>query len=237
MSFFNTEDELVGFDIELGEKMALDLKVRAEFVPIEWGALGDMLQRGEIDIMPGMWYRPFWFSTVRLSEPYYAGTVGLVVLDERRHDFDTLEKLGRSGPLKIGVPLDSTQLEASMRRYFFGLDVEFVVVEKWKPFFEGEHPDLDAFLLPAEHAAAWTLLHPQYTVVVPQPHPIKVPWAFGLAPQNEPLATVVNEWVIYARDTGLGRSAFDYWIRGQGAKTTEPRWSIMRNVLGWGTDP
>jgi hypothetical protein len=27
---------------------------------------------------------------------------------------------------------------------------------------------------PAEHASSWTLLHPQFTVVAPQPNPVKV---------------------------------------------------------------
>ena len=26
---------------------------------------------------------------------------------------------------------------------------------------------------------------------------------------------------------------FEHWIRGGGAKDTEPRWSIIRNVLHW----
>ena len=91
---------------------------------------------------------------------------------------------------------------------------------------------MDAFLLPAEHASGWTLLHPQYGVVVPQPDPVRVPSGFGMTRNPGELADVVNEWILFAGDSGLIRRAHDYWVLGQGARNTEPRWSILRNVLG-----
>jgi len=235
MSFFNADDELVGFDVEIAEQLADALKLRAEFVPIDWSELPRLLAAGEIDVMPGMWYRPFWFSSLRLSDPYFVTTVGLAVRDERRHEFDTVEKIRRAGPLKIGVPLDTTQISYSMQHYFGGSDTEFITVEFWKPFFEGQHPELDAFLMPAEHASAWTLLHPKYTVVVPQPNPVQLPEGFGVAIRADELARVINEWIVYASNAGIIDRTRAYWISGQGAKNTEPRWSIMRNVLGWGS--
>jgi Na+/H+-dicarboxylate symporter len=234
MSFFNKNDELVGFEVALAEQLAEALKVRAEFVPIQWPELPRMLRTGEIDVMPGMWYRPYWFDSVQLSDPYFVATIGLAVRDERRHDFDTLEKIRMLRGLRIGVPLDMTQIEYSLKHYFGGTDAEYITIGFWQPFFEGMHSEVDAFVMPAEHAAAWSLLHPEYTVVVPQPDPVKVPTAFGLAMESEDLARVINEWVIYAHNAGIVDSAFEYWIAGKGAKKTEPRWSIMRNVLGWG---
>ena len=234
MSFFNNRDELVGFDVALGEQLASALGLRAEFVPISWPDLPRLLETGIIDVMPGVWYRPYWFSSLQLSEPYFIGTIGLAVRDYRRHDFADLQRLRQMSGLRIGVPLDSTQIRTSMERYFGGTDTEFVVVEFWEPFFEGRHADVDGFLMPAENAAGWTLLYPHYSVVVPQPNPVRVPSAFGVAPDAEPLRQLVNEWVIFAENAGLIREAYDYWVLGKGAETTEPRWSIMRNVLGWG---
>ncbi len=234
MSFFNDSDELVGFDVELAEKLAEALEVKAEFVPVRWPDVPQLLAAGVIDIMPGMWYRPYWFSSLRLSQPYFTATMGLAVRDERRHDFTSAEQLRRSKGLRIGVPLDQSQIRTSMQYYFGDSDVEYIVLEFWQPFFEGRHPEIDAFLMPAEHASAWSLLYPQYTVVVPQPNPVQVPSAFGLARNTGELADVVNEWVLFAENAGIIRHSYDYWVLGQGAKTTEPRWSIMRNVLGWG---
>jgi Na+/H+-dicarboxylate symporter len=233
MSFFNADGELVGFDVELGETLADSLQLRAEFVPIQWSELPRLLAAGVIDVMPGVWYRPYWFSALRLTEPYFIATVGLAVRDERRHEFDTLEEIHRASGLRIGVPLDTTQIEYSMRRYFGGTDAEFETIEFWQPYFEGRHPEVDAFLMPAEHASGWTLLHPQYTVVVPQPDPVQVPSAFGVALNASELAAVVDEWVVYASNAGIVDRSYEYWVTGQGAEQPGPRWSILRDVLKW----
>jgi len=234
MSFFNADGELVGFEVELAEQLAVGLKLRAEFVPVRWPEMPRLLAEGVIDIMPGVWYRPYWFSSLALSEPYFTATVGLATRDERRHDFDTLDKIRQQRGLKIGVPLDTTQIAFSLEHYFGGTDAEFITVEFWTPYFEGKHPEVDAFLLPAEHASGWTLLHPEYTVVVPQPDPVRLPTAFAVALGSDDLLRVINEWVVYADNAGLISRAYDYWITGQGAKNKEPRWSILRNVLHYG---
>jgi ABC-type amino acid transport substrate-binding protein len=233
MSFFNVDDELVGFDVELAERMAGALGLRAEFVPVTWPELPRLLADGVIDVMPGMWYRPYWFSRLWLTEPYFTATIGLAVRDERRHDFDTLEELRRSRGLKIGVPLDTSQLQYVMQRYFDGSDTEFVTVEFWSAFFNGEHPELDAFLMPAEHATGWSLLHPEYTVVVPHPDPVGVPTAFGVPIGADDLARVIDEWIRSASSAGVIDRSFEFWVMGKGAQDPTPRWSIVRNVLGW----
>ena len=231
MSFFNADDELVGFDIELAEQLAHALKLRAEFVPIEWSELPQLLAEGTIDLMPGVWYRPFWFADLQLTDPYFTATIGLAVRDERRHDFETLEKIRKQKGLKIGVPLDRSQIEYSLQHYFGDTDAEFVAVEFWTPFFEGKHPEVDAFVMPAEHASAWTLLYPEFAVVVPQPDPVRIPTGFGMALGADDLERVVNEWILYADNVGMIQRSYDYWVTGQGAKSYEPRWSILRNVL------
>ncbi|MCG6926421.1 MAG: cation:dicarboxylase symporter family transporter, partial [Acidobacteria bacterium] len=233
LSFFNLDDELVGLDVELSAALAADLGLEAEFIPVRWGDVPSMLADGVIDIMPSIWYRPFWFSSVRLSEPYMVGTVGLVVRDDRRHEFARVDGLRRGHGLRVGVPLDVTQLDASIRRYFDDGEVELVPLENALPFLEGRRPDLDAFLMPAETGAAATLLHPEFTVVVPQPDPVRLPFAFGLPLDSRELTAAVNEWIVFVRGTGRTKRAYDYWVLGQGAESKEPRWSIARNVLGW----
>ena len=232
-SFFNSDQELVGFDIELAMNLAESFGLEAEFVPVSWPELPAMLADGEIDVMPGIWVRPYWFPSLRLSDPYFTGTVGLVVRDERREEFASVEALRRRRGLTIGVPLDASQLSASMKRYFAGDGVNFVTFESAGSYFERSHPEIDAFLLPAEGGAAVTLLHPEYTVVVPQPDPVKLPYAFGLAMGARDLSDAVNEWIVFASSEGKVPRAYAYWILGQGAQNSGPRWSILRDVLGW----
>lgn len=232
-SFFNVDEELVGLDVELGRELAASLGLSPEFVPVSWPLLGEMLADGTVDVMPGMWVRPYWFGRLRLSQPYLTGTVGLAVRDERRDEFGDVERLRHSRGLRIGVPLDRTQIRYSMERYFGDAEVEFVVVETAAMFFRDEAPPLDAFLVPAENGSAWTLLRPEYSIVVPQPNPVHLPYAFGVGFDADELLDLINEWVIFAENEGMLDRARAYWVMGQGAERVEPRWSIARDVLGW----
>ena len=108
-----------------------------------------------------------------------------------------------------------------------------MTIEHWHPFFQGLHPEVDAFLMPAENASGWTLLYPDYTVVVPQPNPVHIPSAFGMARDAGELVEMVNEWVVFADNAGLIRAPYKYWVQGEGTTESRPRWSIMRDVLGW----
>jgi len=184
--------------------------------------------------MPSTWYLPYWFESARLSEPYMTVTVAFATLDERRHEFANLATIRASRGLSIGIVLDVNE-KNNMRldRYFEKANPEFVQLDSWTTFFQGKHPEIDAFLMPAENASAWTLLHPEYTVVVPQPNPVKVPSAFAMAVDAGELARLVDQWVLFATNEGAIQRAYDYWILGQGAVDKSPRWSIMRDVLGW----
>jgi Na+/H+-dicarboxylate symporter len=233
-SFFNSDGALVGFDVELAERLAEALGVKAEFIPVAWRVVSEALAADAIDLMPSVWYRPYWFSTVRLSAPYLVGTMALVVRDERRHEFASVATLRRSRGLKIGVPLETAQVRPSITHYFGDAEVTLVPMESSVPFFEGRRADLDAFLMPAESGSAGTLLHPEYSVVVPQPDPVTIPFAFGAALRSGDLVDAVNEWIVFANSEGTIRRAYDYWVLGKGAEGTRRRWSIMRDVLGWG---
>lgn len=232
MSFFNSEGELVGFEVALGQMLAQALQLKAEFVPVSWPDVPGLLREGVIDVMPGVWYRPYWFSSMRLSTPYMNGTVGLAVKDERRHEFSSVQTLREGRGLRIGIPLDTSQLQTSIELYFGDSDAEFVEIARWQPFFQGLHPEVDAFLMPAENASGWTLLYPDYTVVVPQPNPVHIPSAFGMARDAGELVEMVNEWVVFADSAGLIQVPYKYWVRGEGLGESKPRWSIMRDVLG-----
>ena len=91
----------------------------------------------------------------------------------------------------------------------------------------------DALALPAERGSAWTLMHPEYSVVVPGPDPIRVPLAYPIARRDQALASFVNTWIALKRKDGTLDAVYRHWILGQDAAPREPRWSIVRDVLHW----
>jgi hypothetical protein len=52
-----------------------------------------------------------------------------------------------------------------------------------------------AYVLPAERGSVLTLLHPDYSVVVPQPDTIKLPVAYPVARADERWVTFINSWI------------------------------------------
>ena len=106
-------------------------------------------------------------------------------------------------------------------------------MESPRPFLRGQRPDLDAVIYSAEGGSAWTLIYPDFAVVVPQPLASKVPIGYPL-PFNDPAWTrYVSEWINLKQKNGTIDALFDHWINGAGAAVQEPRWSVIRNVLHW----
>lgn len=43
----------------------------------------------------------------------------------------------------------------------------------------------------------------------------------------------VSNWIALKRGDGTIDLLYDYWMLGGASQTREPRWSIVRDVLGW----
>ena len=97
----------------------------------------------------------------------------------------------------------------------------------------GERREVSAVAFPAERGSAWTLLHPEFSMVVPEGQLIKVPLAYPIARRDEQLAAFINTWIDLKRKDGTLSALFDYWILGQNAAPRRARWSIARDVLHW----
>ena len=87
--------------------------------------------------------------------------------------------------------------------------------------------------LPAERGAVLTMLHPAWTVVVPQPGVIKLPLAFPVGRRDERLARFIDTWIDLKRGDGTLEALREHWILGRTVTTPARRWSIVRDVLGW----
>ena len=85
----------------------------------------------------------------------------------------------------------------------------------------------------AEAGSAWTLIYPGYSVVIPRDLRGWVPLVYAL-PRNDPtFQHFMNHWIELTRRDGTIDRLYDYWILGRQERARAPRWSIIRNVLGW----
>jgi ABC-type amino acid transport substrate-binding protein len=100
-------------------------------------------------------------------------------------------------------------------------------------FFEQWGDKLDAFVFSAEAGSAWSLLHPAYTVAIPQPDVLTAPLAYPLARGDQEFAAFLNLWIELKKQDKTIPALYDYWILGKNAVPRERRWSLVRNVLHW----
>ena len=227
---FNSRGELVGLDVEMAHILANSLGVRLEFVPLDRSQMFHQLDIGYCDIvMAGMVVTPERAQAASLSIPYMEATLALVVRDDRRNEFSSRAALQKLKAPKLAV-FDVPYLKSFLRERL--PKAELVVVNSAEEFFAKKGKSLDGFVYTAEGGSAWTLLYPEYTVVVPPP-PIALPLVYAVAHGDRELLDYVNALVELKKADGTLRKLYDYWVLGRFAADTQPRWSVIRNVLGW----
>jgi ABC-type amino acid transport substrate-binding protein len=235
-SFRNASGEIVGFDIEMAAQMAEDLGVRLELVTVRLDGVERLLADGRIDVVPSLPYTYGLVQQLRLSRPYMDATVGLLVRDLRRDEFQSLEQIHAHKSLSIGVvgTLGEHHVGENLAHELLGdTPHEIVILRSLDEVLAPSNADLDAVITLAEAGMAWSLLHPQFSVVIPKPTLLRRPLAFGLAPDAGRFGDFVDAWVTMQQARGNVSRGYDYWVLGKGTERREPRWSIARDVLGW----
>jgi Na+/H+-dicarboxylate symporter/ABC-type amino acid transport substrate-binding protein len=230
-AFFNSRGELVGLDVEMALQLARDLGVGTELVPVDRAALDAGLDPGACDlVMSGAAIRADRATTVQYSVPYLYETVAFIVPDHLAAAFSDWSTVKAMGRLRIGVP-SAPYFMQKIREELDAADI--VPIDRMDDFFTPHDPPLDAGVLTAERGSAYTLLHPDYSVAVPRPRPLKVPLAYVIAGRDAAMVAMVNTWIELKRADGTIDELFTYWILGQSNSTRVPRWSIVHDVLGW----
>lgn len=231
-AFRNQNGEVVGFDVEMANHLAGDLGVNLEMVRIERDDISKLLESGQLDIvMSGLAITPARARMWAFGAAPIDLSLGVLVRDYRRKEFSTLENVYKMKDLKLGVVQND---EAFTRRILNAFpEVSVVNIASPREFLRGEQPELDAVVYSAEGGSAWTLIYPDYNVVVPKPLSAKVPMGYPLPTGDTEWARFISTWVELEKKNGSVNHLFEHWIQGGGAKDTEPRWSIIRDVLHW----
>ena len=236
-SYTNIAGKLVGYDIDMAQRLAQELGVTIEFVPFTFESLNRQLEQDHFDIaMSGVYGTVKQSETISLSDPYMFATMALVVPDHRDKDFSDPNTIRAMEKVRIGVHrslagesiLESSKIDSP--------NLEFVILDSYREFFEqtGEGEDLDALYTGAESGSAWTLLYPEFQVVTPWSDDYKIPlvYPYGGADDSQ-MDEFIDHWVLLKQNDGSTENAYAHWILGKGSENQTPRWSVIRNVLGW----
>jgi ABC-type amino acid transport substrate-binding protein len=210
--------------------LARSLGVSLEFVAVDRSKIFQQLSEGYCDIvMSGMVVTPERAEAANLSTPYMELTLAFVVQDYRRSEFSSREALKELKAPKLAV-LDVPYFISFVRERL--PNAELVTVNSAEDFFQPKGKTFDGFVYSAEGGSAWSLLYPEYAVVVPPPQ-IVLPVSYAMARGDRELVDYVNALVELKKGDGTFKKLYNYWVLGQFATDKQPRWSVIRNVLHW----
>ena len=236
-SYTNIAGKLVGFDVDMAQRLARSLGVTIEFVPFAFETLNEQLQADHFDIaMSGVYGTAAQSGEMSLSVPYLFATMGLVVPDYRDKEFISPGAMRELETVRVGIhrSLASDELANSVVADF--PNVELVVLDSYREFFEqkGAGDGVDALFTGAESGSAWTLLYPDYQVVTPWSGDFTIPLVYAYGGVNDSqMDEFMDHWVLLKQHDVTVKEAYDHWILGQGSEQRSRRWSVIRDVLGW----
>ena len=230
-SFLTEQGELVGFDVEMAHILAEDLGVELAFVPFEFDGLGRMLASGQVDMaMSCIASLPDRYAYASFSRSYLDLNLAFIVRDHEREQFSDFELLRERKDLTIAM-VSTHYFEPRIKRLL--PDASIVYLEGAEDFFNGASQGADALMLSAQEGAAYSYRYPRYTVAMAHSGGIRLPAAYAVPKGDVEMMEFVSNWIQLKRKDGTIDSLYDYWMLGGAARPREPRWSVIRNVLGW----
>lgn len=232
-SHFNARGELVGLDVELAHELARELGVRLELAPVSRETVLDAVETERVDlVMSGVVVTAGRASRVAFSPPYMDETLAFIVPDHRRAEFSDADWVRARDGLRIGVPA-LPNMEELVRREFPRARLQAVDLDASATLASGLGA-LDALVLTAERGSFLTLIEPALAVAVPHPLQVRLPLAWPVAGHDADAVRFLGTWIELKRKDGTLQRLHDHWILGRNARAREPRWSVLRNVLGYG---
>jgi Na+/H+-dicarboxylate symporter/ABC-type amino acid transport substrate-binding protein len=227
-SFFNQQQQLVGLDVELMHRLATRLDVRLKFIPYSYDTLATQLESGEIDVaIGGLMMTPERLLLSGFTQPYQTATIAIALPDHRRDEFNAWHDSELPANLRLAVVYED--VAAAARREL--PNAEIVVIDSVNSFFT-EHKDLDGLIISAEEGAAWNVLYPEFTVVVPKPI-IQRPVCMAVRLSDTAWLRFLDRWLEFEQLDGSLDRLRKFWIEGDGTQEHKPRWCVIRDVLHW----
>ncbi len=230
-AYTNSRGALVGFDIDMAHQLAGEMAVSLEFVVLDREKVPEQINSGFCDIlMSGYALTTNRARNVLLTTSYLDDHLAFLTLDYRRNDFIDHASIKEQSGLRIGVPNVPYYL-AKLREY--APHAELVILKSFSEPLENSLQGLDAIAISAERGSSWSLLYPQYSVVVPQPNVLTIPITYAVGRHDHELLSFLNSWLELKKKDGTVQQLYDYWILGKNAEPRTPRWCIVRDVLHW----
>jgi len=230
-TYRNESGALVGFDVDLAYRLAIELSADLVLVPYDIGSLQRDFAHDHFDLAIGG-----RGSFVREADAYLESDsylelhVALVVPDYRTDEFRSIEQIRGIKELRLAI-VEGGMLVRTGRHRMPGIEV--VSISSPEEYLRDQTTGLDALLTTAETGAIYTMVYPEFSVIVPEGLMVRVPVVVAVA-RDDAFHRTVNRFMQIKRADGTVEALHEHWILGGAAKSQGRRWSVARDVLGWG---
>jgi ABC-type amino acid transport substrate-binding protein len=229
LSYRNNRGELVGFDIAFAYQLARGLNARLRLIPFTWGRVErDLMDRRFDLVLSGAYITNERLQRFAASEPYLKSPVTLIVRADAVAGFLSRAAIQAKADLTIGV-LDVPLMIALAHRLLPKAKVVGLASYDDLP----QHPEIDAAIWTLEQAKTWAAPRADYAAVVPRDLGGHFLIAYLMAKDALEFRNYLNYWLKLQDINGFSGLMVRKWIEGKPDPEKKPRWSILRNVLGW----
>lgn len=226
-SYRNDRGDLVGFDVSFAYRLAADLHVGLELVPIDWETLAaDLVARKFHIVMAGAYATDERLQELQVTAPYFVSPVALIVPSPSVGRFLSYAAIASRPGLTLGVFRDPV-LEPMIRHLF--PEAAVVMLDSYDDL--PRHPEISGAIWSLTQARAWAAGHPGYTAVEPTGMGSPLVFAYLLPPEAEDFARFMNLWLSLRENDGFRREQVAYWIEGQARPDLRPRWNLLDDLL------
>jgi len=235
-SYFNGNGKLVGYDIEMAGNMAADLNLKLALYPVSLTNVVKYLSEERLDVVLGVTLNTSDIKELSFSQTYEELTLGLVMNKANKkllqHD---KEKFFDRPNLKVALIKPNPYVDA----FKVALpNIEMQYIGSPKEFYEAEDGRYDVLLTSMECGSVWDMLYPGFETFPIKEGALKKHVVLGVSSKNGEMIRQINEWLRLKQSQGLFDGLYNYWVRGLPRELAHknPRWCVMRNVLGWGVE-
>ncbi len=206
----NKEGNFIGFEIDVAQRLASDMGVKAEFIPTRWSGIIPALLTGKFDIIiGGMGIKPDRNLKVNFSMPYDYTGMSIVAHKENARGFSSLEDFNKQGvtvAARLGTTAaaaaDSFLPEASLRLF----DDEAQAVQE---LLNGRvHAVVASAPLPAFQA----LLHPERLFLPFEETFTREPIGFAVRKGDFDTINFLDNWIRFVQAEGWLEQRKKYWF-------------------------
>lgn len=233
-AYKNDNGDLVGFDIAFAYELARALSVNLVLVPTKHEAWYDELSNGRFDLAVG----GLDMSEARLlklfpSDSYLRSAPALLGKSETISRLKTREALVREKGLTLVALSEGGTLDW-LRQQFPNVTFDPVTQFDDPPKLE----DKQVAYIPEVSARAVAQSHDLgLAASIPTDIGNDFIFVYFMPEGSVRLQYFTNALLGYLKESDWYDRHSAQWFDGRAPRETEIRWSVMRNVLGWGTEP